>query len=134
MDIEKNMSDIPKYKKKSQVYSPKKSDHKHLSQDCVFEWDDPLGKLTDKGFQKVHKVDGGAYCPICGQIRLGEMSFDWYKEIKGFSAFHLELSERAIKEIDPKTRTLPTFFLNDFLWKQKYVDLNNIILPKSKED
>ena len=118
-----------KHRKKSQKRTPKKHNHKHDFQDCIFEWDNPQGKLTEKGFILKHEMLGGTYCTICRKVGSIEsewwstskkMSFDWYNRICEGKIIRYEISERAKKEINPKTRTLPTFYLVDG-WGTKYI-------------
>ena len=126
-------NEIPKYKKKSNNLSPKKSDHKHEFSDCIYEYNNPSGMFSkEKGFCSKVEIFGGTYCPICG--RIGKIfrsvfytdttNLIWWDKIECGRYFKYELSEQAKKEINPETRTLPTFYLED-LWTQKYVELKN---------
>lgn len=121
--------EVPKYKKKSKSKTPEKAKHKHDYQDCVYEWDNPTGKFDrDRGFVPRHEIMGGTYCSICGKIgQMGTENFNWYVGVKEAHSyfgyvFSTELSERAKQEINPETRTLPTFYLYDN-WKQKFIEL-----------
>lgn len=117
-----NQDDIPKYKKKSENKPPTKSKHKHDYQDCLFEWDNPNGRFTrESGWITQHEIFGGSYCKICGKIK-HTASFEWHNIVHEFHGYCSRLSERAKQEINPETRTLPLFKLDDF-WNQKYIDI-----------
>lgn len=114
--------DTPRYKKKSTAKPPKKAKHKHLAEPCVMEY--PF-----HWYKKPHEQNGrmcnaiGAYCPICGKI--GELLHynRWYVKGGSLSTVDLfaEFTEEAMRELDPDTRTLPTFSINDPF--AKYVTL-----------
>lgn len=128
------LEDEVKYRKKSHKVTPKKIDHKHVFEDCVFEFMNPKGKSDpQRGFIPQKEIYGGTYCSICGKIGC-EPSFNWYKKnnngIHHFISY--EISERGALEEDPKTRTLPTFQLKD-RWFQKYVFLDEKIDPVNKK-
>lgn len=86
--------DTPKYKKKSKKNPPKKADHKHLHELCVIEY-------PQDWYNKEHVRSGKLrtvlyrYCPICGKITDTKESA-------------VALEERT-RELNPTTRTLPTF-------------------------
>lgn len=110
--------EIPKYKKKSQKKPPKKANHKHEWADCVYETD-TIGYSREKGFYKTTELNIGTYCPVCGKI--GSLYNQAYREntstVPRF--YHMKWSKKALKEFDPKTRTLPFFRINQF--KDKFV-------------
>lgn len=113
--------DIPKYKKKSQKKPPKKADHKHLCEPCIIirpaDW-----------YKKEHERSGETrpefhgYCPICGKITAFRPDRDrWYTTVKRnngvFSYLETVLTEEGTRELDPATRTLPTFEADDYFVK-----------------
>lgn len=114
--------DVAKYRKKSQKKTPRKSKHKHDYQPCVLQYEraefDKVHGFTPTGIEE--RV--GSYCPICGKI--GEVDFiRWW-----FTAWNQEHStcwseptEEAKRELNPETRTLPTFWAGDMF--AKYVDI-----------
>ena len=113
------MEDIPKYRKKSQKKPPKKADHKHEWANCVYETD-TFGYSKEKGFYKTTELTVGKYCPICGKIG-AVIDQDYRINTSEFPKFYcLEWSEKALKEFDPKTRTLPFFRIDQF--KDKFVE------------
>lgn len=118
------VSEETKYKKKSQNKPPTKSNHKHEYHDCIFEWDNPRGKFDkEKGFITEREIFGGSYCVVCGKMSY-DMSFKWRNVIHDFRGwYHSVLSEKAKQELNPETRTLPTFVIDD-RWNQKYVNIN----------
>lgn len=116
--------EITPHRKRSQRKSPKKTDHKHDYQPCVFEYD-------SLEFDKAHglvpgkiKTGFGMYCTICGKIG-GDGLARWTRwvTVNGGPAGHSEYTEEAEAELNPETRTLPTFRIND-MWMQRFVDLN----------
>ena len=118
--------EVIKYKKKAKKKVPKKAKHKHEFADCVFEYN-MKSYDREKGFVvKPIGQDFGGYCVICGRIHrgigLGGLT-NWYtKTLYGASVCY-KLSDEAKKELDPKTRTLPTFWVDDY-FNQKFVDLD----------
>ena len=109
-----HQNEVPKYRKKSSKCAPKKHHHKHVYRDCILEWDDPHGKYThEKGFLPQHKVAGSSYCIICGKLHPDfAMSFEWggmCQQLDG-CIWEYQLSDRAVQERDPSTRTIPTFY------------------------
>ena len=62
-----------------------------------------------------------AYCPICGKV--GNIDLErWYVHMRDLSGCWSEPSEEAKRELDPATRTLPTFRVKNPL--VKYVEVN----------
>lgn len=122
MDIQ---DDIPRYRKKSTSKPPKKSKHKHLREPCIIEY-------PENWHTKEHLCgDGrhtsiGTYCPICGKI--GDIT-DWERWYQKepvhvgiyILAQHAPTNEGK-RELDPETRTLPTFFVDSPF--AKFVELN----------
>ena len=100
---EKDPNEVPRYRKRAQKHGSKKSDHKHSYSKCVFEYGvysfdrrrgHILGDKTAFGI--------GTYCTVCGKI--GEVNF-----------------VNAWEELNPETRTLPYFRIQDCF--QKKVEL-----------
>ena len=113
--------EVMPYKKKSNRKPPKKSKHKHDYQPCVFEYN---GIRLDKahGFVPDSKTGFGSYCTICGKIgSYGDERWTRWVPVNGGPAGHSEYTEEAKAELNPETRTLPTFRIED-IWSQKFVD------------
>lgn len=109
--------DIPKYKKKSQKKPPKKAKHKHLCEPCI------ITRPVD-WYMKEHTRSGKTkdefygYCPICGKVMGYRPNNDlYYKRVKRvigeFSCLVDELTEEGEREMNPATRTIPTFVSDD---------------------
>lgn len=111
------VDDVPKYRKKSQKKPPKKADHKHLCEPCIVvrpvDW-----------YKKEHERSGEmlpdfyGYCPICGKIMAFRPDRDrWYTKVErnngSFSYLETVPTEEGARELDPATRTLPTFEADD---------------------
>lgn len=122
--------EVAPYKKKARHKPPKKSKHKHDYQPCIFEYD---GIRLDKvhGFVPKPDTDFGSYCVICGKI--GGSDHDrwtrWVSHTNG-RAGRSEYTEEARIELNPATRTLPTFRIED-IWSQKYVTIG-IEIPEEE--
>ena len=122
--------DIPRYKKKAKHSPPKKAKHKHEFMPCVLEFEVPrYDKQHGQVMVKDVRIDG--YCPICGKIdRPHNWEHWWTHDVRydGFSrAFLMQSSEAAKRELDPATRTLPTFWVDDWMFP-KYVSLSGLEL------
>lgn len=108
------IKDIPRYRKKSKKKPPKKSDHKHVFELCIFEY-------PRDWYKKSHEQSGdnhvaiGSYCPLCGKVG----NFKWESE---FVWFNEPMPEEVEMEINPETRTLPTFWCVEGPF-QKFVDI-----------
>ena len=112
--------DIPRYRKKSSKKHTKKSNHKHESSYCVFEYSSIFFKKT---------TTIGTYCPICGLIRELRVHDDRYtepaklKHLSPSSTAHFrDWNALAHAEFNPYTRSLP-FFKFSNPWETKYVNL-----------
>ena len=119
--------EIPRYKKKAKKTPPKKLDHKHVFEECVFEsatcrLDRAHGFQYDKPQWSI-----GTYCPICGKIGTTRKKEGWMKKTANdfglFSASHDDWNDKALREFNPKTRTLPFFALKEPFGFDKFVDL-----------
>jgi len=106
---------------------PKKANHKHHYEYCVFETIKEHGRLDPAhGFMPTTELTIGTYCPVCGKI--GDLCVygeeRWYKQ-DAASHHYSRMNEpttECLNELDPQTRTLPFFRIEDF-W-QKEVQLN----------
>lgn len=117
-------NDIPKYKKKSTAKPPAKAKHKHIYEPCLLER--PLYWWRKKHEQGSEKDIGfSSYCPVCGKV--GSVDVErWFVSIKSFGAdFHPyirdEYTVEAQLELDPRTRTIPVFKVDDPF--AKFVDI-----------
>lgn len=122
MDYE---NEVAPYKKKSTKKAPPKSKHKHDFKPCVFEYD---SVRLDKAHGFVPKPDLmlGSYCPICGKIGSADGFWRQWVPVKpGSAAGRSEYTEDALKELNPETRTLPTFRLDDWIG-QKFVSFEEV--------
>lgn len=111
------------YKKKAKRKPSKKARHKHEYNPCVFEYDSI--RLDDvHGIVPTPAVSIGAYCPVCGKV--GSVTthewMQWVPARKGSAFGRSEYTESARRELNPVTRTLPTFRLDNGPF-QKYVRL-----------
>ena len=119
--------DITRHRKKAQSKTPKKSKHKHIFEPCVLEQPvDWYKKEHERSGEKRSRI--GYYCPICGKTGEFQEKERWYqlKLVNNlpFQAYTNEPTEECTRELDPLTRTLPTFFVEDYF--QKFVSINNI--------
>ena len=112
------MEEFPRYRKRSTRRPSKKSNHKHIYKYCVFreQFRTPLG------FRDEFVI--GTYCSICGKIGgRGDLEEDgWIFNDAHPPFIHHEWSDKAKKEFDPDTRTLPFFEITDLL-NQKFVEV-----------
>lgn len=111
--------EVMPYKKKAKSKTPAKTKHKHIYQPCVIE-------IPDDWYKKDHVRSGetrcyiSSYCPICGKV--GPINIDrWWDRYTSNGRFCFESTEEAKAELNPLTRTLPTFHLDDPF--EKYVDI-----------
>ena len=105
------INDVPKYKKPSTARTPKKANHKHFSEPCVIEY--PKNWYIN-GYPKSKETEAeiSGYCPICGKMMSIKDLDRWYvdKPLQGFSHIvKIKKTEECLKELNPETRTLPTF-------------------------
>lgn len=126
-----DLDDVAPYKKRSQKSTPPKAKHKHDFQPCVYEY---TGKrLTqERGFVPAPKSALGSYCSICGKVGSQLEGDEWcrweWRRAIGYAQFGRSVyTDKALRELDPDTRTLPTFRLDKDLWEQKFVDLKEKI-------
>ena len=119
------IEEIPKYKKKSKAKTPKKADHRHIFEPCVIEYICPYAEFTkEQGFKPGYKAKIDGYCPICGKIGTPDMEPWLVKSDRWYPDYGMnEPSESALRELNPKTRTLPTFDIGDDWIFAKFVNL-----------
>ena len=124
-----NYEEIPKYRKKSKAKPPKKCDHKHIFEPCVLEFNG-IRYSKEHGITYDNpemRID--YYYTICGKIG-GLLELErWFEFRKVPHPIFKELreevpNEECKKELDPATRTLPTFFIEDPYFT-KYVNINS---------
>lgn len=111
--------EVPKYRKKSNKPHTKKSDHKHESAYCVFEY--------PSFFSTKPTISIGTYCPTCGRVREIRVHDDRYTELvpSSFSSnYHREWNSLAKAEFNSYTRSLPFFKLPNS-WGNKYVHVED---------
>lgn len=112
------MDEFPRYRKKAKKKTPKKSDHKHVFEYCV------INELDNKYAKEVYRI--GCYCPVCGKIGdcHGDLERDgWLYNAAKLPFYRREWSDKALREFDANTRTLPYFEVADFF--AKYVKLDD---------
>ena len=122
-----DISDVPKYRKKSKKSSPKKSNHEHEYEFCVFEYEG--FSLSDTlGIQNVMEHSIGTYCRICGKI--GDIQTRDSKWVSDSSVYNrgvavgYKYNDDSLVQLNPETRTLPLFSIGN-MWKVKYVNLED---------
>lgn len=122
--------EVMPYRKKAKKKTPKKFKHKHQFEPCVVEY---IGKEFDRerGFIPTHAAAIRDCCLICGKIQYPEPDRWWEDTI--YNRF-LSKSETAehMRELNPETRTLPTFHIDGEIWGLKFVDLNEVNSDESK--
>ena len=116
------------HRKRAKHKTVKKSRHKHDFHPCVFEFEGlHFNKMN--GFVTIPDVSIGTYCPICGKI--GSLCAQGWRQWKppnsNNRAGSFAYTDDAKRELDPQTRTLPTFWLRD-KYSQKYVE------PRTQKD
>lgn len=111
--------ELTPYKKKKKKKVPKKANHKHDFKNCVYVQDLPSYNQV-QGFAATKTIIGlGSYCSICGKINLETPKEYLIGQKPHIFLFLSELTEEAKKELDPTTRTIPTFTIDQS--KQKSV-------------
>ena len=108
--------ETPRHKKKSQSKPPKKAKHKHIFEPCVIEFPKEWYVKEHVRTNNDRKSWIYGFCPVCGKI--GEVDRSrWLKEERDFLGSYMvvrdALTTEGEKEIDSKTRTLPTFICDD---------------------
>ena len=121
------IDDVPKYKKKSQKKPPKKANHKHQFKTCIIE-------IPLDWHKKPHERNGEMtphlyeYCFICGKVGRYEPDYEkfWTREKRFngvFNYYETVPTEEGTIELNPATRTLPTFRVDDIF--PKFVKLED---------
>lgn len=105
-------NDVPKYRKASQAKAPKKAKHKHLAEPCVTIYPkDWHTKEHLRSNEKHATID--YYCPICGKLMGLRDRERWYttEPLRGlpFAGIRTVHTEECERELNPETRTLPSF-------------------------
>lgn len=111
------------YKPNKKKKKPKKANHKHVYENCVYNVTingielDPAHGFIDKTYLSI-----GTYCPICGKIGVicDNKNLKYYE--RNSNMFHGTTTDEGEKELSSETRTLPFFFVDD--WWQKEVQLD----------
>lgn len=113
-------NEIMPYKKRSTRRPPKKSKHEHQYAECILEY-------TWEKFDPAHgmipatKCSIGSYCTVCGKI--GKIDWELWCVVRRVpGGFAVDPTDRHARELNPETRTLPTFRIADYI-RTKYVDL-----------
>lgn len=114
------MEETPRYRKKAKPNTPPKAKHKHYYEPCVFEFNGcqytkAHGITYDKPSAKI-----AAYCPVCGKagtiLDVDPDRWERRVEVNTRSMFHkaygTEPTEECLRELNPETRTLPTFWVD----------------------
>jgi len=116
--------DVPRYKKKAKKKSPKKANHKHRFENCVLGYN-TIALDKAHGVVPSPELSIGTYCPACGKIGVHTDSAWRVKKndpnLPAKAMRQTQWSDEAKREFDPHTRTLPYFWLDD--WLQKYTRL-----------
>lgn len=108
-----DVDETVRYRKKAKRKSVVKCGHKHVFVPCVVEY-------PKEWWQKEHLRSGeyiptlASYCTICG--RVGSHAYCGSVRLRPS-----EYTDTELTELNPETRTLPTFRCNDYF--TKYVDL-----------
>ncbi|HAU84926.1 MAG TPA: hypothetical protein DCW90_05320 [Lachnospiraceae bacterium] len=111
--------EIMKYRKKSKKHGLKRSKHKHDYQPCVYNYLS-VGYDSTYGFVPEEQTTIGQYCIVCGRIKFDAPDVYKYKWYYGIITKPNDLVK---KELNPETRTLPTFKIDDY-WNQKFIEVN----------
>lgn len=110
--------EFPRYRKKKHRPIPKKADHKHVFRPAVTLVNQGLlGLIKDEFYIRY-------YCPICGKLSLdsSDLEKDGYRVNTAQKPYYcMEWSDKALREFNPETRTLPYFEIADFF--AKFVEL-----------
>lgn len=127
-DYKAEVSETAPHKKKSDAAPPKKSKHKHMYEPCVVS-------RTAEWYLKEHlrsgerKLEFRLYCPVCGKLDYmddkirSRMYTKVQRQAATFSYLETVLSEEGEREMNPETRTLPYFEINDPF--DKFVSLDS---------
>ena len=75
------------------------------------------------------KAEIWSYCPVCGKVCAIQNTERWWKSVAEphhlfGRVFYTEPTEECKRELNPETRTLPTFWNDDVF--PKYVELHDM--------
>jgi hypothetical protein len=115
-DYDKELSEVSSYKKKSTGTGTKKSKHKHIYEQCILSYPDDWWTKTNLRHRQRTPIVG-TYCPVCGKIGTVKDRSRWYKKEAVFTGnvqwARTVLTEEGEREMNPRTRTLPYFEIDD---------------------
>jgi len=112
-------SDIPRHRKKAQPKGLKRSNHKHIYEPCLLEYDWAPNPSTSKSEGTI--VVFRSYCTLCG--KLGDVDVSrWFVPPEKNYIWPKGYTEAAKKELDPATRTIPLFKVENGIFT-KFVEL-----------
>lgn len=115
--------EVMPYKKKSQAKSPRKSKHKHKYELCLVEYPQQW-YLKEHARNDEKTTDISAYCPMCGKRGPVKNLEQWILSERpmGCGFIRQVVTEEYMKELNPETRTLPTFWIDEPFQKRVEVD------------
>lgn len=116
--------EVMPHKKKAKKNTPAKSDHKHEFKPCILTFNEP--KYDRRlGFVPTPVEHFSSYCPVCGKIGSQDHQRWWkWESWKGTRAGRSVYTDEAKRELDPETRTLPTFHIDSMF--DKFVGLEEL--------
>ena len=113
---------LTRYRKKKKKKVPKKIDHVHEPAYCVY-----LAKDEVPVYGTNTKLHITKYCTICGKRigKYGDLEKDgWVYNTAQRPWISMDWTDKAKRELNPETRTLPYFEVASFF--SKYFDLTQI--------
>lgn len=128
-DYHKEACETSSHKKKSTGTGTKKSKHKHLYEPCILSYPDDWWEKAHLRRKRGSRTSFIAtYCPICGKIGTIKDRSRWYQPETVFTGniqwTRTVLTEEGEREMNPKTRTLPYFEIDEpFIKSVKFVEL-----------
>lgn len=99
--------DVMPYKKKAKPKPSNKSDHRHLYKQCILEYPRDWWQKKHLRGEEITPVFR-SYCTVCGKLSTADID-RWYGSILGGNPHKVIPTPEAERELDPRTRTLPTF-------------------------
>ena len=121
--------EVPRYRGKRRVVTPKKHNHKHDFQPCLFNELFHKKFTASHGFVADSQLAFGEYCVTCGKIAHSYNTNRWLITVRvetengGIRAYKQEYTSEALRELDPATRTLPVFtkytLLQRYIWEDE---------------
>ena len=109
-------NDVPRYRKKSKKKGEPKSDHKHVYEPCVFAYHGTHLE-RNKGFVPDDYLSYtiGTCCRTCGKIGARyHRDLEWMQRLNYWPSrgnWREQWTEKALREFDPATRTLPCYLI-----------------------